>query len=124
MKILGCFTFCFYEAREIFNRLRNSFYGLPDNDFKTLFNYSQISCYMLFLFLVLTSNTNPRYIYPEKVIAEIVINKIGLTSYKIIIIIMLIILIESTLKALTALFKNLFFQLLRYKIERGEKWRT
>lgn len=99
------------------NKVKNAFYGMSDKEEMTCTsNIMLCSIWLMILTLFSMTNTKTGSDFPD-----FIISKIGLTTFKIMILYMIISLVSSSAKTLTVLFKNLYFQNLKYQYEKKEK---
>lgn len=101
------------------NKFKNAFYGMSEKEKMTCM--SNIMLCNMWLFIILTFSmtiTETGIDFPD-----FIISKIGLTTYKIAVLFMIISLVQSSTKTLIVLFKNLYFQIIKCRYEKqGEKW--
>lgn len=98
-------------------KIINAFYGMSNTDTSDCIYYLVKSEFGLFIFYMLNKDTQ---ILTNPKLSDLLISKIGFMPYKILLMLLMLILVDSTYKTLSALFRNLYFQCLRYKYEKKE----
>lgn len=97
--------------------IRNAFYGMSNTDTIDCTYYLVKSGFGLSIFYILNKDTQ---ILTTPKVSDLLISIIGFMPYKILLMLLMLILVDSTFKTLSALFRNLYFQCLRYKYEKKE----